>query len=70
MHLFWSRQCCLHAEVHPQQNRSDCNNVVVLLLLLLLLQIDLPPPTLLKPLELWTGKQLFGLLVRPNAATR
>lgn len=33
-------------------------------------QVDLPPPTVLKPLELWTGKQLFGLLVRPNAATR
>ncbi|WIA12568.1 hypothetical protein OEZ85_006229 [Tetradesmus obliquus] len=33
-------------------------------------EIDLPPPTLLKPVELWTGKQLFGLLVRPNAATR
>lgn len=33
-------------------------------------QIDLPPPTVMKPLELWTGKQLFGLLVRPNAATR
>ena len=32
--------------------------------------VDLPPPTLLKPLELWTGKQLFSLLVRPNAATR
>eukprot|EP00878_Enallax_costatus_P039925 GHUV01045868.1.p1 GENE.GHUV01045868.1~~GHUV01045868.1.p1 ORF type:complete len:639 (+),score=155.48 GHUV01045868.1:336-2252(+) len=31
--------------------------------------VDLPPPTILKPLELWTGKQLFGLLVRPNAAT-
>jgi DNA-directed RNA polymerase III subunit RPC1 len=44
--------------------------LLLLLLLLLLLQIDLPPPTLLKPLELWTGKQLFGLLVRPNAATR
>lgn len=32
--------------------------------------VDLPPPTLLKPLELWTGKQLFSLLVRPNAATK
>eukprot|EP00879_Flechtneria_rotunda_P010750 GHRR01011232.1.p1 GENE.GHRR01011232.1~~GHRR01011232.1.p1 ORF type:complete len:546 (+),score=206.34 GHRR01011232.1:3389-5026(+) len=33
-------------------------------------EVDLPPPTILKPLELWTGKQLFGLLIRPNAATR
>lgn len=32
--------------------------------------VDLPRPTLLKPLELWTGKQLFSLLVRPNAATK
>ena len=32
--------------------------------------VDLPTPTLLKPIELWTGKQVFGVLVRPNAATR
>ena len=31
-------------------------------------RIDLPPPALLKPVELWTGKQLFSLLVRPAAA--
>ena len=24
------------------------------------------PPALLKPAELWTGKQLFSLLVRPH----
>jgi len=29
-------------------------------------KIDLPPPSVLKPLELWTGKQLFSLLLRPN----
>ena len=29
--------------------------------------IDLPPPALIKPVELWTGKQLFGLLLRPRA---
>jgi len=28
--------------------------------------IDLPAPTILRPVELWTGKQLFGVLVRPN----
>ncbi|PKA63212.1 DNA-directed RNA polymerase II subunit RPB1 [Apostasia shenzhenica] len=32
--------------------------------------IDLPTPALLKPVELWTGKQLFNVLVRPNASTR
>lgn len=32
--------------------------------------IDLPSPSLLKPVELWTGKQLFSILVRPNAQTR
>ncbi|KMS96001.1 hypothetical protein BVRB_002940 [Beta vulgaris subsp. vulgaris] len=29
--------------------------------------IDLPTPTLVKPIELWTGKQLFNVLLRPNA---
>lgn len=28
--------------------------------------IDLPPPAIVKPVALWTGKQLFGLLMRPN----
>jgi DNA-directed RNA polymerase III subunit RPC1 len=32
--------------------------------------VDLPAPSLLKPQELWTGKQLFDVMVRPNAATR
>ena len=32
--------------------------------------VDLPSPALMKPLELWTGKQLFSLIVRPNAQTR
>ncbi|KAF8067125.1 DNA-directed RNA polymerase III subunit RPC1 [Scenedesmus sp. PABB004] len=32
--------------------------------------VDLPPPAVLKPVELWTGKQLFGVMVRPNAETR
>ncbi|GIL99158.1 hypothetical protein Vretimale_4372 [Volvox reticuliferus] len=31
---------------------------------------DLPTPALIKPLELWTGKQLFSCLVRPAAAVR
>lgn len=29
--------------------------------------VALPPPAILAPQELWTGKQLFSLLVRPNA---
>ncbi|KAL4189457.1 hypothetical protein AMTRI_Chr08g165460 [Amborella trichopoda] len=29
--------------------------------------IDLPTPALLKPVELWTGKQLFSVLIRPHA---
>ncbi|KAK4214684.1 DNA-directed RNA polymerase III subunit RPC1 [Rhypophila decipiens] len=28
--------------------------------------LDLPPPTVLKPQMLWTGKQLFNVLMRPN----
>jgi len=30
------------------------------------LRIDLPPPAIIKPVELWTGKQVFSVLVRPN----
>jgi DNA-directed RNA polymerase III subunit RPC1 len=29
-------------------------------------QIELPPPAIFKPTKLWTGKQVMGLLVRPN----
>ena len=28
--------------------------------------ITLPPPAVLKPVMLWTGKQVFSLLIRPN----
>lgn len=30
------------------------------------MRIDLPPPALLKPKRLWSGKQLFSLIMRPN----
>ncbi|KAL5018248.1 hypothetical protein ScPMuIL_003970 [Solemya velum] len=30
------------------------------------LRIDLPPPAICKPCRLWTGKQVFSLLLRPN----
>lgn len=32
--------------------------------------VDLPTPAILKPVELWTGKQLFSVLVRPNAGMK
>ena len=28
--------------------------------------IEVPPPTILKPVALWTGKQIFNVLIRPN----
>lgn len=34
------------------------------------LRIDLPPPALLKPRVLWTGKQLFSLILKPNAQSQ
>merc|ERR1719228_1815985 len=30
------------------------------------MKIDLPQPAILKPEVLWSGKQIFGLLLRPN----
>lgn len=30
--------------------------------------IDVPPPTVWKPIPLWTGKQVISLLVRPNSS--
>lgn len=30
------------------------------------MQIDIPPPTIFSPLRLWTGKQVFSILMRPN----
>lgn len=29
-------------------------------------QVDLPIPAILKPVELWTGKQVFSTMLRPN----
>ena len=28
--------------------------------------IDIPPPTIIKPIQLWTGKQIFSSIIRPN----
>jgi len=33
------------------------------------LQIDIPPPAIWKPHRLWTGKQVFGVMIRPNKAS-
>lgn len=33
------------------------------------MQLDLPPPAILKPVMLWTGKQVFNVMMRPNKAT-
>ena len=33
-----------------------------------LLSVDLPTPAILKPIELWTGKQVFSVLIRPKAS--
>lgn len=34
------------------------------------LAIDLPPPTIWKPVRLWTGKQVYNLLMRPNKKSK
>lgn len=34
------------------------------------LQIDIPPPAIWKPQRLWTGKQVFGLLIKPNKTSK
>ncbi|CAL1713617.1 unnamed protein product [Somion occarium] len=34
------------------------------------LDIDIPPPTIWKPVRLWTGKQIFNVLMRPNARSK
>lgn len=31
------------------------------------MEIELPPPAILKPRRLWTGKQIFSLIMRPNS---
>lgn len=30
------------------------------------MRIDIPPPAILKPQALWTGKQIFNVMMRPN----
>lgn len=33
-------------------------------------QIDVPPPAIMKPQQLWTGKQVFSCLIRPNKSCK
>ena len=33
-------------------------------------QIDIPPPAMVKPMELWTGKQVFSTMLRPNKESK
>jgi DNA-directed RNA polymerase III subunit RPC1 len=33
------------------------------------LHLDLPPPAIIKPQALWTGKQVFSVLMRPNKSS-
>jgi DNA-directed RNA polymerase III subunit RPC1 len=32
--------------------------------------IDIPLPTIIKPIKLWTGKQIFSMMLRPNKETK
>ncbi|KAK9464793.1 hypothetical protein V1512DRAFT_278045 [Lipomyces arxii] len=34
------------------------------------LQVDLPPPAIMKPVYLWTGKQVFSALIKPNKKSK
>ncbi|KAH9482988.1 DNA-directed RNA polymerase III subunit rpc1 [Psilocybe cubensis] len=34
------------------------------------MEIDIPPPAILKPVRLWTGKQIFNVLMRPNRESK
>jgi DNA-directed RNA polymerase III subunit RPC1 len=33
------------------------------------LDIDIPPPVIHKPIRLWTGKQVFNIMMRPNKSS-
>lgn len=34
------------------------------------IEIDIPPPTIWKPVRLWTGKQIFNVLMRPSRKSK
>ena len=33
-------------------------------------RVEIPPPAIIKPIELWTGKQVINVLLRPNRKTK
>lgn len=33
-------------------------------------KIEIPPPAIIKPIELWTGKQVINVLLRPNRESK
>jgi len=33
-------------------------------------KIDIPPPSIMKPVELWTGKQVISVMLRPNRESK
>jgi DNA-directed RNA polymerase III subunit RPC1 len=35
-----------------------------------MMPVEIPPPTILKPQALWTGKQVFNVLMRPNKQSK
>ena len=35
-----------------------------------IMKIDLPPPCIVKPVQLWSGKQIFSLMLKPNRKSR
>lgn len=49
-------------------NKSQASQLAGCLLagLDIAMSIDLPEPAILKPTVLWTGKQIFSLILKPN----
>ncbi|WVN88031.1 uncharacterized protein L203_103230 [Cryptococcus depauperatus CBS 7841] len=35
-----------------------------------ILEVEMPPPVIWKPVRLWTGKQIFNLLMKPNRKSK
>ena len=38
----------------------------MLLFIIFLQEVDVPMPAILKPVPLWTGKQVFTCIIKPN----
>ena len=52
-------QICALASYFLEPQANDMNAI-----------LELQPPAIIKPFELWTGKQAFELLIRPNTETQ